>query len=624
MMFIRRKEEVLERLALEVVDKCDDMIVVLSKDGEFIDGNEQFFKRFLLDDKKDFDNYYGSLRELFFWEEHHDILNDKIWLEFVAKKEEPTQVKMQIRDKISDFYLRVDESENGKFYIVSFKDVTELFYYQRKAAEFDNLKSNFLANISHEFRTPMNGILGFLELLNATKLTPKQHNYLEMIGRSSRVLMNNIEALLDFSQLQSKRLSVHKEYVELLKEVEAVVTNFHHTAKETERNFYTFIDPSLPKEVFTDIRKIRQILNALIDNALKFTHRNGTVVVEVRLRTFEPNGKCTIDFKVRDNGIGIAQNELESLFEPFTSKGIVDKRLGIGLALASGLTKLLGSKLEVDSEPNKGSTFSFSITTKGSKERSFAKIHKNKKARVIQVDPKRENNANILVMYLRAFGFEAYKTKEVHANVLSGIDLAVVVGEASETLRIALEDRGEVSSLLFLPESKRQEKVFGGYYDGTITEPLIPSNIYEAIAKLSRFGLDAPLITKREQVGKKLHALVVEDNLINQKLLKTILEEKGIEVDIANDGEEGVQKALLKKYDLIFMDIDLPKKSGIEATKEIKTRSSVNKNTPIIAQTAMAMDGDKERLLHAGLDGYMPKPIKRDILQHIIEAYGNV
>ena len=292
-----------------------------------------------------------------------------------------------------------------ELYILELEDITELHFAEVKTKEVEQLKSRFLANIGHEFRTPMNGILGFVELLEQTTPNKQQEEYLEMINRSSKNLMINIETLLDLSQMQGNRLKVDNAPFSLLLDMEAIAHSFSLAGREKGIKVLTFIDPKLPQELDADSKKIIQIMNALIQNALKFTQRGGRVIIEIKLLKRRQNGECNIAFSVKDNGKGISQEQIALITEPFNAGNQADERLGVGLTLSNGLVHLLGSKLNINSEEGEGSYFNFVLDFKISKGQSY-KMMPKKRVKVLLLDKTRLVEANFLTTYLRSFSID--------------------------------------------------------------------------------------------------------------------------------------------------------------------------------------------------------------------------
>jgi len=470
----------------------------------------------------------------------------------------------------------------------------------------------------------MNGILGFVDLMLKTPLEPKQREYLNMINRSSKNLLVNIETLLDLSQMQGGRLSLDSFEFHLLSEMEIILKSFYISGKEKGIKIFAFIDPKLPRKLHSDIKKIKQIMNALIQNALKFTPRGGKIIIEIKLVKRQLNGECSVSFSVKDNGNGIADEQLALMKEPFTASNRADERLGIGLSLSNGLVKLFGSQLRIQSEEGHGSYFNFVLDFKETHGQSYRMMSK-KKVKVLLLDQAKIDEANFLTSYLRSFGIDVIKSNVLDENVYEDINvLYVVANQEDSSWMFELGSYAKSAKVVLLLEKGEPIQTKLTYIvDKVLHQPLLPSAIAEHLAEIFSLELEKEK-QSRLQVKERTTALVVEDNLINQRLIQILLQEYHIDVETASNGVEGVEKAKRNKYDIVFMDIDMPQKNGIVATKEIKEVLHPNGDTPIVALTAMAMEGDREMLLSAGLDAYISKPLTREKLENILNKYVKV
>ena len=609
----------------EVVNSSDLMMLFFTKQNGWIGANKYFFDKVSLKNIEEFRNKYESIRDVFHTESEEVFTeDDKSWLDYI-KKYKKSGYDMTIKDS-DDNITHVKAKCHSlllfpELYVLELEDVTELYLANLKTQEVEDLKTKFLANVGHEFRTPMNGILGFLELLEQTKTDRYQKEYLEMIHRSSRNLMNNVETLLDLSQMQGNRLTLDISSFSLLEKMEKVVQNFTAIGMEKGISVLAFIDPKLPQELSSDSKRIVQVMNALIQNAIKFTKRGGRVVVEVKVLKRRQNGECSIGFSVKDNGQGISKEQMALILEPFTAGNQADERLGVGLSLSSGLVKLLGSKLNIQSQEGEGSYFNFVLDFKESEGQSY-KMMPKKRVKVLLLDKTRVNEANFLTIYLRAFAIDVVKANVLDEDIYKGIEALYIVGDQNDSswmLKLGTFSKKVPISILLRNGEKLQTKLTH-LVDKVILEPLLPSVIANHLHSLYNIDSYAVLESKLE-LKDRLKALVVEDNLINQRLIQIILKEYDIAVSTASNGNEAVQKCAKDKYDIVFMDIDMPEKNGIVATNEIKEKINLNGRTPIVALTAMAMEGDKEMLLRKGLDDYLAKPFTREKLEMILDKY---
>jgi signal transduction histidine kinase/CheY-like chemotaxis protein len=601
------------------------MLLYFTKEQGWIGANKAFFQTLGFVNMEEFNHKYESIRDIFLNESEEIFTeDDKSWLDYLRKhKTEGYELTILSSDS-KVIYIKAKSylsRASSDIYILELEDVSELHAARQNAQEVEKLKTKFLANIGHEFRTPMNGILGFVDLLNKTDLSPKQREYLSMINRSSKNLLANIETLLDLSQMQGGRLSVDHLEFNLLEEMEIILKNFCVLGKEKGIKTLAFIDPKLPRELFGDIKKIKQIMNALIQNAVKFTPRGGKVIMEVKLLKRQLNGECSIGFSIKDNGNGIAQEQLALMNEPFTASNRADERLGVGLSLSNGLVTLLGSKLRIQSEEGNGSYFNFVLNFKETHGQSYRMISK-KKVKVLLLDQSKVDEANFLTTYLRSFGIDVVKSNVLDATVYDDIQTLYIVAKQDDSswmFELGSYSKS-VDVVLLLDRGDKIQTKLTHLVDYVINQPLLPSMMAKHLYELYRVEHEEKREVKLHLQEKTL-ALVVEDNLINQRLIQILLQEYNVAVDTASNGVEAVNKARKSKYDIVFMDIDMPEKNGILATKEIKAALHANALTPIVALTAMAMEGDKEMLLNAGLDAYISKPLTREKLENILNKY---
>ncbi len=614
-----------KELIWDIVDSNSSMMLFFTKKDGWVGGNQLFFKTFDFKDIEEFRRTYDSVRELFLNESEEIFTeDDKSWLDYIKKYKSdgyhitvaPSHEKMLTLDAKCHSIPRMKG-----FYILELEDISKLHLAELKIKEVEKLKSKFLSNIGHEFRTPMNGILGFVELLEQTNLNKHQSEYLQMINRSSTNLMSNIETLLDLSQMQGGRLKLESSTFSISQEMESVAYNNIVVAKNKGVNVFAFIDPKLPSELNADYRKIKQVMNSLIQNAIKFTPRGGRIVVEVKLRKKQINGDCSISFSVKDNGKGIANEQISLITEPFNAGTQADERLGVGLSLSHGLVSLMGSKLNIQSEEGYGSYFNFMLNFKNSQGQSY-KMMSKKKVKILLLDPTRIDDANFLTIYLRSFAIDVIKSNILDENIYKGIETLYIVAnqkDSSWMLKLGTYFK-KVPVVLLLDENEKLQTKLTHIVDFVFRKPLLPSKISSQLGKI----YNKDLINKIEEessIKENMKALVVEDNLINQRLIQILLQEYNITVSTALNGNEAVNMCKKKKYDIVFMDIDMPEKNGIVATKEIKDQINPNGKTPIVALTAMAMQGDKEMLLEEGLDDYISKPLTREKLENILDKY---
>jgi len=509
-----------------------------------------------------------------------------------------------------------------------------------EAIEANKAKSYFLANMSHEIRTPMNGIIGFAELLKGTNLDDEQREYIEIIEKSSDNLLDIINNILDLSKLESNRVELEHVIFDTAKEFDSAVDTFGVIAADKNIELNYFLDPEISPKLKGDPTKLKEILTNLLNNAIKFTESGGEIDVEIK-KSFkvQNDNKVWIEFIVSDTGIGMSKEQLERIFQPFMQGDSSINRkyggTGLGLTITKQYVELLGGELKVESKEGEGSTFSFTIPVE--EIDSGITSYKDKfKDLTLLLYQESENNKLVtyLKRYLDYYGAE-YKTfsnlielkklldeynNKSNKNILVDIDIdydvildMLPVINKDELIIVSKVTNNESLNNFSLPNERILYKPIG--FNKFLSTLKYLSNI-EDVEDESKATVQA------KYHGK---ALVVEDNLINQKLIVNILKGFGLDIDVADNGQEAVEKVKASDngYDLIFMDIQMPIMDGIEATKLIKEYQKENslESTPIIALTANALKGDRERLLKKGLDEYISKPIEMSELLYILHKF---
>jgi len=617
-----------KELFYEILDLETNAILFFTKDEGWIGGNKAFFNRFDFDNIKDFRDKHESIRELFI-EESEEVFTeyDKSWLDYIRiHKEEGYRVVLKDKDGV-EIPCRTKARkirQGGKdLYVLELEDISELEEARLKTQEVERLKSKFLSNIGHEFRTPMNGILGFIELMEKNNADHQQSEYLQMINISARNLMSNIESLLDLAQMQGGRLKLNESEFNPIAEMEELAKLHAVEGRNKGIQTYFYVDPKLPQYMTGDLRKLKQILNNLINNALKFTKRGGKVMVEVKLVNRNNDGTCSIGFGVKDTGKGILKEHLAMITQPFIAGDQADNRLGVGLSLSHGLIKMMGGDLRIQSEIEKGSAFSFSLNFACSEAQSF-QVVQNKTAKVVLLDEAKVEDATQLSMYLRSFSMNVVKVNQIDDKLYEGADLIYLVASQEKPgwmLKLSSLQKQGKTILVINPGEQVQTKM-AHIIDHTFVKPMLPSKIANHLAKILRLPKSTSALQETKTRQGTIKALVAEDNLINQRLIKILLQEYNLHVTTAGDGEEAVNLCMSNEYNIVFMDIDMPVKDGILATQEIKQqRNPSQPHMPIVALTALAMEGDRERILEEGLDDYLSKPLTREKLEYVLQKH---
>ena len=548
-----------------------------------------------------------------------------LWSTIKAKKIWKGQIKNRAKDG-SSYYVASTvvpllnaQDEIDEFLAIRL-DISEIVESKIEAEKADMTKSTFLANMSHEIRTPLNAIIGFSQVLSASKeLSIENKKQASIIESSANSLLMIINDILDISKIESGNFQVNIGNTDLYFISEHVVELFTKRATQKNIRFIFNMDHRLPLCVQTDGTRIRQVISNILSNAIKFTDAYGSIYLNI-ICLEEENKKVTVRFEIIDTGIGIPQDKVDSIFQPFIQ---VDSQVnrkyegtGLGLSICTHIVETFGSHIEVESKEGEGTRFWFDIDFETCDEVMFEKTHYTRDIEFGIADTK-SDLYHYAKRYLSIFG------KLNFDDDVDKSDVVILSYDEKDTTNFeSLRNSTKKPKLILVEYESDLKKITTRSNEVLVSLPFYASKINDVLQELINSSSDFSIDMKKSYQFEG-HILVAEDNFANQELITFILESVGVDFDIASNGKEALNLYKNNKYDIVLMDINMPILDGIEAFKKIREyeKSEGVGYTPIVALTANAIKGDKEKFLSLGMDDYMSKPIEMEKLKELFGKF---
>ena len=541
------------------------------------------------------------------------------------------QSRLDTLNFIGDMFGMAIANENIK---------TELEQARVSAEETARTKSEFLANMSHEIRTPMNGVLGMLDLLTNIDLDEKAHSYVDIAHSSANMLLNVINDILDISKIESGKLHIESIDFDVRKTVEDTGDLLSKQAHQKGLELSCFIPPNTKTHVQGDMMRLQQVLNNIISNAIKFTHEGEVAINLMVVEEDEESEK--LRFEIMDTGIGISLESQKKLFQAFTQADASTSReyggTGLGLTISKSLIEMMGGEMGLISEPGKGSTFwfelPFNVVNEGNDKTSLEKL------RILTIDDN-ETNCLILKNYVESWGStnETVTSPEAGLELLrnahnNGVDFDILLLDMQMPGKSGSDVASQIRNDLHLYDLKiillssmslDLETHDNALFDMMLNKPIRQSLLFDAIATIRNRQDKANKKRKIEKSVRKLEGkiLFVDDNVVNQHVGREMLATFGLEFKVVNNGQDALEARKNEQFDLILMDCQMPIMDGYEATHQIRQyeKEIDQDRITIVALTANAMEGDREKCISAGMDDYLSKPYSAKTLFNTLSCW---